>query len=255
MLPEIMSGLHRGVQSIVKGAYPNAHYVHCYAHQLNLVLQQAVSQITSVRMFFANLNTFSVFFSRSPKRVSCPDDCVARRIPRSVQTRWNFQSRIISTVFEHKDDLIKCFELIINAWKRDQVSVHSASGLLHWLQYRGFSTYLEFFHQLMPHVNILYAQLQKRQIYSTFIQTCLQNFVKSVNNVREKNPDIFPNNSSAVGEEPLAKRPRCANSDGEISVVLKEICDIIMSHCCSRFEFTEHLVAATPFESSSFSFF
>ena len=57
----VMSGQHRGVQSIVKDAYPNAHYVHCYAHQLNLVLQQAVSHITSVRVFFANLNAFLVF--------------------------------------------------------------------------------------------------------------------------------------------------------------------------------------------------
>ena len=65
----VMSGQDRGAQSIVKGAYPNAHYVHFYSHQLNLVLQQAVSQITSLRVFFANLNAFSVFFSRSPRRV------------------------------------------------------------------------------------------------------------------------------------------------------------------------------------------
>ena len=89
-------------------------------------------------MFFANLNAFAVVFSRSPTRVSCLDDCVARRIPRSVQTRWNFHIRIASTVFDHKDDLRKCFELIINTWKRDQVSVCEASGLLHWLQDRKF---------------------------------------------------------------------------------------------------------------------
>ena len=52
----VMSGQHRGVQSIVKETYPNAHYVHCYAHQLNLILQQATSQIVSVRVFFAHLN-------------------------------------------------------------------------------------------------------------------------------------------------------------------------------------------------------
>ena len=46
---------------MVKEAYPNVHYVNCYAHQLNLILQQAVSKINSVRLFFANLNAFSVF--------------------------------------------------------------------------------------------------------------------------------------------------------------------------------------------------
>ena len=100
----VMSGQHRGGQSIVKEAYPNAHYVHCYAHQLNLVLQQATSQFDRVRVFFAHINAFSVFFSHSTKTVSCLDATVAMRIPRSVQTRWTFESRIVSTVFEHKDD-------------------------------------------------------------------------------------------------------------------------------------------------------
>ena len=58
-----MSGQHRGVQSIVKETYPNAHYVHCYAHQLNLILQQATSQIVSVRVFFAHINAFFLFSS------------------------------------------------------------------------------------------------------------------------------------------------------------------------------------------------
>ena len=80
----VMSGQHRGVQSIVKEAYPNDHYAHCYAHQLNLVLQQATSQFDSVRVFFAHLNAFSVFFSHSTKRVSCLDATVAIRIPRSA---------------------------------------------------------------------------------------------------------------------------------------------------------------------------
>ena len=102
-----LSGQHRGVQSIVKEEYPNAHYVYCYAHQLTLVLQQATSQIDSVRVFFAHLNAFSVFFFHSTKRASCLDDCVAMRIPRPVQTRWNFE---LFLLFEHKDDLKDCFK-------------------------------------------------------------------------------------------------------------------------------------------------
>ena len=47
----VMSGQHIGVQSIVKETYPNDHYAHCYAHQFHLVLQQATSQIDSLRTF------------------------------------------------------------------------------------------------------------------------------------------------------------------------------------------------------------
>ena len=107
----------------------------------------------------------------------------------------------------------------------------------------------------MPHVDILYAQLQEHQVCSTFIQTCLQNFVKYINNVREKIPDIFNNTSCTMSEEPLAKRPRSLSIDEETSLILKKVCDIIISHCCSLFEFTGHLVAATLFDSGSFSSF
>ena len=82
---------------------------------------------------------------------------------------------------------------------------------------------MNFFHQLMPHVDILYAQLQEHQVCSTFIQTCLQNFVKSINNVREKIPDIFNNTLCTMSEEPLAKRPRSLSIDEGTSLILKEV--------------------------------
>ena len=78
----------------------------------------------------------------------------------------------------------------------------------------------------MPHVDVLYAQLQKHQISSTFIQTCIRNFVVSINKAREKFPDIFHNDSCAVNEEPLAKRPMCECFDEEISMRLGEVCDV-----------------------------
>ena len=35
--------------------------------------------------------------------------------------------------------------------------------------------------------------------------------------------------------------------------IFSEACDIIISHCCSRFAFSEHFVAATLFDSQSFA--
>ena len=47
-----LSGARNGVQAIVKETYPYAYFVHCYAHQLNLLLQKATSINTNVRIFF-----------------------------------------------------------------------------------------------------------------------------------------------------------------------------------------------------------
>ena len=73
-----------------------------------------------------------------------------------------------------------------------------------------------------------------------------------INNVREKIPDIFHNDSSAVSEEPLAKRPRRVYFNKEILMILEEVCVIVIAHCSSRFAVTGHLVTANHFESSSF---
>ena len=44
--------------------------MHCYAHQLNLIMQQATSRIKKVNVFFSDLSGIASFFSRSPKRCS-----------------------------------------------------------------------------------------------------------------------------------------------------------------------------------------
>ena len=40
----VMSGAPGGVKSFIKKKYPYAHYIHCYAQQLNLLIQNAASQ-------------------------------------------------------------------------------------------------------------------------------------------------------------------------------------------------------------------
>ena len=97
-------------------------------------------------------------------------------------------------------------------------------------------------------LDVLYAQLQKHQISRIFIQTCLAIFVVSINNVKEEVPDIFHNDSCAVNDEPLANRPRCECFDEEISMMLEEFLNIVVSQCTSRFAVTRHLVTATLFE-------
>lgn len=247
-----MRGCNRGVQTIVKQSYPNSHYVHCYAHQLNHILQQAVSQIPQMRVFFANLNGFSAFFSRSPKRVEYLDKHVARRIPRSAQTRWNFQSRIVGTVHRYQNDLVECFEDMTANWNGDQVTVRKASGLLHWLLDKDFLLYLQFFNRIFPHVEILFAQLQKRGIDPAFIQSCIANFVDAINNERSKIHEILDTDTPTSH---IAKWPRVGNSSADKSHILHEVCDIIISDCSSRFQFSGHLVAANLLDSGSFATF
>lgn len=63
----VMSGNTGGVQTLMQNFFPYAKYVLCYAHQLNLVIQNACSKnIKFLRLFFANISGFTTFFSSSP---------------------------------------------------------------------------------------------------------------------------------------------------------------------------------------------
>jgi hypothetical protein len=53
-----------GVQTMIKETYKNAHFIHCYAHQLNLIMEKAASRSPEVHIFFSSLSGISSFFSR-----------------------------------------------------------------------------------------------------------------------------------------------------------------------------------------------
>lgn len=64
----VMSGAKNDVQSLIKKIYPNVLFIHCYAHQLNMVLLYGAKTIKSVKLFICNLTMFHTFFSKSSKR-------------------------------------------------------------------------------------------------------------------------------------------------------------------------------------------
>ncbi|XP_030580871.1 uncharacterized protein LOC115777175 [Archocentrus centrarchus] len=64
------------------------------------------------------------FFSRSSKRTSVLDKVVAHRLPASSNVRWNFHSRAINTVFEHREDLIRCFQSIQDSEEGHRFSLY-----------------------------------------------------------------------------------------------------------------------------------
>ncbi|KAK0133197.1 hypothetical protein N1851_031417 [Merluccius polli] len=125
-------------------------------------MQQATSGISMVRIFFSDLGGFSSFFSRSPKQTSVLDEVMAHRLPISSKVRWNFHSRAVNTV------------------DFDDKSIKEAGGYHRLLEDSDFNFLLKLFHHIMPHVDFLYAKLQKRKIDSVHINGCIQQFQKDM---------------------------------------------------------------------------
>ncbi|KAL4092170.1 hypothetical protein QTP88_026723 [Uroleucon formosanum] len=66
----VMSGLYSGVQKRIKDQVPLAQYVHCCAHNLNLVISDAAKSSKQVTSFFETVQNIFNFFSSSAPRWS-----------------------------------------------------------------------------------------------------------------------------------------------------------------------------------------
>ncbi|XP_042206323.1 zinc finger MYM-type protein 1-like [Homarus americanus] len=159
----VMKGKKGGVQAKIKAVYNNAHFIHCYAHQLNLIMRNAASITRDSRIFFSNVLAIPTFFSRSPQRVSILNKHMNVSIPRPSSTRWNFNIRTVNKVHENLQPLKSCLAEIQSTVNADR-TISEATGILHYLNNEKSMFWLELFHQIMPHVEVIYNQMQSREI-------------------------------------------------------------------------------------------
>ena len=83
-----MSGGYTGVQKRISDIIPNASYVHCAAHNLNLVLSDVAKSSSKMLNFFDILQDIFLFFSKSVPRwasLALGDD-VAKTVLKKVCT-------------------------------------------------------------------------------------------------------------------------------------------------------------------------
>ncbi|XP_048085448.1 zinc finger MYM-type protein 1-like [Alosa alosa] len=245
-------GTTAGVQKKIQDEYPNAHYIHCYAHQLSVVMQQATSHISKVRIFFSDLGGFASFFSWSPKRTGVLDKVVAHRWPKSSFVKLNFASRTINTVFEYREELIQCFESIRDSGDFDPTTVREAGALAMLLEDQEFKFYLELFYHIMPCVDNLYAKLQKKNLDSVQINKSMERFQLEIQKNRNSLHSMVE--LIRVADSPPTKRRRRLTPKG-CEDIAAEVYDAIMRHTKERFHFTAHLVSSSLLQADKFPFY
>jgi hypothetical protein len=65
-----MSSEFHGLQQLIREhGSPNAIYIHCYAHRLNLVIVELTKSSTLVNKFFATIQGLAVLIGASAKRL------------------------------------------------------------------------------------------------------------------------------------------------------------------------------------------
>ena len=78
----VMSGKEGGVETIIQRKYPNAHFVHCSSHRLNLVVND-LNNVSDVRNTIGTIKEIINFFRERNIRRQ-----MLTSIPMLCETRW-----------------------------------------------------------------------------------------------------------------------------------------------------------------------
>jgi hypothetical protein len=120
-----------------------------------------------------------------------------------------------------------------------------ASRLKRTLLDNTFISWRTIFHNIMPHVDILYSQLLKRETDSTTVKNNIENFNKEISKIRNQMRTLCEGNFEQSGD----KRK---HREGEIKREAIEMCDNIISQIKQRIDFTGHLDASNLFLADNF---
>lgn len=149
-------------------------------------MANAASINRNVRIFFLLVRGFCTFFSTS-QRTAVLVEFVQRFLSRSAHTIWNFHSRTVNTVFKYRKELITCMEKIIfDECVKDVPTIEQASRLRRTLLDNTFISLLTIFHNIMPHADLQYSQLQKRETDSTTVKNNIESFMKEISKIRNQ---------------------------------------------------------------------
>ncbi len=157
----VMSGVAGGVQYLFRERHPEAIYVHCYAHELNLVLCHTCRGITEATEFFSLLENLYSFFSCSLvshhkfKEAQTKLGLKPCELVQLCNTRWACQLHTVNAVLDNLPAIIECLSAI---------NTSTAVGLKTKICKFSFVYLFTLFKDLLSMVAGLHKYLQKETI-------------------------------------------------------------------------------------------
>ncbi|XP_025196204.1 zinc finger MYM-type protein 1-like [Melanaphis sacchari] len=114
----VMKGMYSGVQKRIIDKAPNATYVHCCAHNLNLVICDAAKSSSDALRFFETIQSKFNFFSSSAPRWALlafgneTNDIRKKTLKKLCPTRWEARHKSLFALKERFVDVLKSLSMI-----------------------------------------------------------------------------------------------------------------------------------------------
>ncbi len=129
-----ISGCNKGVAAQMKECSPLALYVHCYAHRLNLALQDTMTSIEPIRHALGTIQSLYNLIEASPKchsifqNIQVEEEHSDLTLKSMSVTRWSCRWQAVKAVFRQMPKIIRA--LLSLSLDRDVKTYTDSSSLL-----------------------------------------------------------------------------------------------------------------------------
>lgn len=183
----VMSGHYSGVQKRIKDQVPSAQYIHCCAHNLNLVISDAAKSSKKVVSFFETVQAVFNFFSASAPRWSLiafgEDDgkkIKAKVLKKVCPTRWEARHESIYSLKVRFIDVLKALtNIFLTSFKNDEKNL--SLSLKRKLESVEFVFLLCLWEQILKPLHGVSKSLQKKD---TNLHNACENLQQATNLIK-----------------------------------------------------------------------
>lgn len=255
----VMAGHLNGLQTRVKEKAPQAVFIHCLAHRLNLVLKQSVSSISQCRIFFSTLSSIPNFFHNSAKRTWVADTIVGKRIPSGVDTRWSSTFKVLKVVNENWDGLKDIFTKIIEDRTSQDTSIQQARGYLRDFKSFDFTLMTIVFYEIFSLTDILFDILQKKSLDITYCVGKIEQTKQLI--LAKRNEEVFKtyfDQADAKTPVEIKRSHRLKTKEDyfdHYKILFFEVLDVVVMEINTRFQDMNKLEFLCLADSSKFPIF
>lgn len=189
-----VSGSISGLQKRILSDEPRALYVHCNAHNLNLVVQDSFQKISSIRDFLALIKDLINFVRDSPKRLSMFKSLQLQGLEESKNlrpfcpTRWCVRVKSLQSILKNYSTLLKFFHQIGEESTESGAKAHGFEEKM-----MAFKNYflLRLLIFVFERIEILNSELQKKDLNFSAAQKKTECLRDSLKEIRENSYDTF----------------------------------------------------------------
>ncbi|XP_025190334.1 zinc finger MYM-type protein 1-like [Melanaphis sacchari] len=187
-----MSGVYSGLQARIKHTQPLALYVHCAAHNLNLVINDSVKNITEIQNFYEKLECLYSYFANSIKRWAHLKSVssVSISLKRLCTTRWSSRNDCLKALSLLYVDILKLLAYI-SLMGRNKDEKGKASGLQNYFQKFDVILIIVIESKILNSLQIVSLLLQKSDIDLLKAFELLQTALNKIKEMRDKFEEVF----------------------------------------------------------------